>query len=88
MISYNEKSSDSAKDNAKENRNTKYKTDLCNQDMTKDECEMALLQNAVSESEALEGVRQVNEDLCADIGIVEDLSSHFRLCLKHLYHGR
>ena len=57
MISENEKSSErvSAKENAK------YKPALCNQDMTEDECELAILQNAVSESEALEGIRQVNE---------------------------
>lgn len=61
MISDNEKSSNhmSAKENAKEKK--KYNTKLCNQDMTEDECELAILQNAVSESEALEGVRQVNE---------------------------
>lgn len=61
MISENEKSSNhmSAKENTKEKK--KYNTKLCNQDMTEDECELAILQNAVNESEALEGVRQVNE---------------------------
>lgn len=57
MSSDNENSSNIEKINAKE----KYKPTLCNQDMTEDECELAILQNAVSESEALEGVRQVNE---------------------------
>lgn len=57
MISDNEKSSNHM--SAKEKK--KYNTKLCNQDMTEDECELAILQNAVSESEALEGVRQVNE---------------------------
>jgi hypothetical protein len=55
MSSENEKSSNRV--NAKE----KYNTKLCNQDMTEDECELAILQNAVNESEALEGVRQVND---------------------------
>lgn len=57
MISDNEKSSNHMI--AKEKK--KYNTKLCNQDMTEDECELAILQNAVNESEALEGVRQVNE---------------------------
>ena len=57
MISDNEKSSNHM--SAKEKK--KYNTKLCNQDMTEDECELAILQNAVNESEALEGVRQVNE---------------------------
>jgi hypothetical protein len=59
MISDNENSSDSV--TAKENKNIKYKTALCNQNMTEVECELAILQNAVSESEALEAVRQVND---------------------------
>lgn len=59
MISDNENSSNIEKINVKDNE--KYKTSLCNKDMTEDECELAILQNAVSESEALEGVRQVNE---------------------------
>jgi len=59
MSSENEKSSNRV--NAKEKEKEKYNTKLCNQDMTEDECELAILQNAVNESEALEGVRQVND---------------------------
>ena len=57
MSSENEISSNIEKEKEKE----KYNTKICNKDMTEDECELAILQNAVSESEALEGVRQVNE---------------------------
>lgn len=44
-----------------EKEKEKYNTILCNKDMMEDECEMAILQNAVNESESLEGARQVND---------------------------
>ena len=59
MSSENEISSNIEK--KKEKESAKYKTSLCNNNMTEYECEFAILQNAVSKSEALEGVQQVNE---------------------------
>jgi len=59
MSSENENSSEI--ENRKEKEKEKYNTKLCNQDMTEDECELAILQNAVKENESLEGVRQVND---------------------------
>lgn len=61
MSSENKKSSNRVSAKEKEKEKKKYNTKICNNSMTENECELAILQNAVDESEALEGIRQVND---------------------------
>ena len=59
---------------SKKNRTTnKYRTELCNDDMTFQDCELAVLRHAVDENETLQGKKIANsEDVKDIIKIVED----------------
>jgi hypothetical protein len=51
----------------------KYKTELCDNDMTFQDCELAILRHAVDESETIQGQKIANsEDVKKIIAIVED----------------
>ena len=58
---------------SKKNRTNKYRTELCNDDMTFQDCELAVLRHAVDENETLQGQKIANsEDVKKIIKIVED----------------
>jgi hypothetical protein len=59
---------------SKKYRNTnKYRTELCNDDMTFQDCELAVLRHAVDENEMLQGQKIANSDDVKDIiKIVEE----------------
>jgi hypothetical protein len=53
--------------------NKKYRTELCDNDMTFQDCELAILRHAVDESESLQGQKIANsDDVKKIIAIVED----------------
>ena len=43
-------------------KGSKFKTELCSNDMTFNECELAILRHAVDETEKISGIKQVNNE--------------------------
>ncbi len=62
--------------------NSKYKTDLCDDSMTFQECELAILRHAVDESEKIQGEKKANsEEIKKIIDILEKfLITHNCIC--------
>jgi len=57
----------------KKHQKTKYNTELCKDDMTFQDCELAILRHAVDETEKLQGQKQANsEDVTKILKIVEE----------------
>ena len=64
----------------KNKRRTKYNTDLCEDKMTFEECELAVLRHAVDETEKLQGGKMANTKEIKDIlVIVENFIKHKKL---------
>jgi len=63
-------------------KGSKFKTELCSNDMTFNECELAILRHAVDETEKISGIKQVNnEDVKKMLVIVEEfIIKHKLVC--------
>ena len=63
-------------------KGSKFKTELCSNDMTFNECELAILRHAVDETEKISGIKQVNnEDVKKMLIIVEEfIIKHKLVC--------
>ncbi len=66
----------------KKTNNSKYKTELCDDSMTFQECELAILRHAVDESEKIQGEKKANsEEIKKIIDILENfLITHNCIC--------
>ena len=59
--------------NKKSSNKSKFKPDYCNDEMTFDDCELAILRQAVDETEMLQGQQKVNNaEIKKMLSIVED----------------
>ena len=63
-------------------KHRKFKPDICDDKMTFEDCEIAILRNAVDESEKIQGQRNVNnEEIRKILGIVERFIARKKLIL-------